>query len=79
MMVTLTERKQKNEKVQGREGNSVFNVLFMSVCGIFRWMPFTSNWIFKSNSRKRSGLEITDLGDIGAIRTVRVNEMRSSK
>lgn len=43
-------------------------------------MPFISNWIFESvNSKERSGLEITDVGDIGNIRTVRVDEIIQGK
>lgn len=60
--------------------NSIFSLLIMSVCGVSKWMPFISNWIFESvNSKERSGLEITDVEDIGNIRTVRVDEIIQGK
>lgn len=64
---------------QGKIINSVFNTLIMSVCGISKWMPFTSKCTLICNSRERSGLGITDLGDTGDVRTVRVNEIVQGK
>lgn len=60
--------------------NSVFSLLIISVCGVSKWMPVISNWVFESaSSRERSGLEITDLGDRSNIRTMRVDEIIQGK
>lgn len=31
--------------------NSVFGTLIMSVCGVSKWVPFTSKWMLESGAQ----------------------------
>lgn len=57
--------------------NSVFNTLIMSVCGISRWVPFTGYLSLQFKGKVRRG--DTDLGVVGVVRTVRVDEISQRK
>lgn len=60
--------------------NSVFNTLIMSVCGVFKWVPFTSDWVLESlqpRGKVRPG--DTDLGVISVVRPMRVDEIIQGK